>query len=234
MVGSRKELRKKKKASGKAKVFRVVAAILIIAGLGVLGFAGFQNFMVSYRQAQLRDEYEATAGFGHVDREQKPVQVIIEEWQPMRLIIPSIDVDLVAVGGGDVFDKALLDLGPTHFNDLSDRGLPAHGDLPSTEGGNVSFAGHRATPWYFFYDIDKLVEGDEIYLDVDGYRFISLVEWVRVFNNHDWDPLRSTDYPAITLQTCEPKYASPAPLRLMARGKLDEVIYVPVEAPDAN
>ncbi len=225
MVGSRKELRKKKKATGKAKVFRIVAAVLIIAGLGVLGFAGFQEMMVNYRQTQLRDEYEATAGFSHIDRDQKPEQVVIEEWQPMRLIIPSIDVDLVAVGGGDVFDKALLDQGPTHFQ---------MSDLPSTEGGNVAFAGHRAGRWNFFLDIDLLNEGDEIYLDVDGHRFVYLVEWVEVFSKYDWGPIDTTDYAAITLQTCEPKHVSNPDYRLMARGKLDEVIYVPVEAPDAN
>ncbi len=225
MVGSRKELRKKKKATGKAKLFRIVAAVLIIAGLGVLGFAGFQELMVNYRQAQLRDDYEATAGFSHIDRDQKPEQVVIEEWQPMRLIIPVIDVDLVAVGGGDVFDKALLDQGPTHFQ---------MSDLPNTEGGNVAFAGHRAGRWNFFLDIDQLNEGDEIYLDVDGYRFVYLVEWVEVFDKYDWGPINATDYPAITLQTCEPKHVSNPDWRLMARGRLDEVIYVPVEAPDAN
>ena len=225
MTGSRKELRKKKKATGKAKVFRIVAAILIIVGLGVLGFAGFQQFMVGYRQAQLRDDYEATAGFVHIDRGDDPEEVTIGEWMPMRLVIPAIDVDLVAVGGGDVFDKALLDQGPTHFQ---------MSDLPSTEGGNVAFAGHRAGRWNFFLDLDQLNEGDEIYLDVDGYRFVYLVEWVEVFDKYDWGPIDTTEYPAITLQTCEPKHVSNPDWRLMARGRLDEVVYTPVEAPEAN
>lgn len=225
MTGSRKELRQKRKASGKARVFRLVAAVLIVIGLGVLGFAGFQQFMVNHRQAQLRDEYEATAGFSHINTDQRVEHVAIDEWQPMRLIIPSIDVDLVAVGGGDVFDRALLDQGPTHFQ---------MSDLPSTDGGNVAFAGHRAGRWNFFLDIDQLNEGDEIYLDVDGYRFIYLVEWVEVFGKYDWGPINTTDYPAITLQTCEPKHVSNPDYRLMARGKLDEVIYAPVEAPEAN
>jgi sortase A len=143
----------------------------------------------------------------------------------MRLIIPAIEVDLVAVGGGDVFDRKLLDQGPTHFQ---------MSDLPSTEGGNVAFAGHRAGRWNFFLNIDKLNEGDEIYLDVGGYRFIYLVEWVRVFDKYDWTPIDSTEYPAITLQTCEPPHVSNPDWRLMARGTLDKVIIAPVEAPEAN
>jgi LPXTG-site transpeptidase (sortase) family protein len=224
MSVSRKEVRQKKKASGKTKFYRVIAALLIVAGLGVLGFAGFQRVMVNYRQSQLRDDFEATAGFRHLG-EEPPVTVTITEWQPMRLIIPAIEVNLVAVGGGDVFDRKLLDQGPTHFQ---------MSDLPSTEGGNVAFAGHRAGRWNFFLNIDKLNEGDEIYLDVGGYRFIYLVEWVRVFDKYDWTPIDSTEYPAITLQTCEPPHVSNPDWRLMARGALDKVIIAPVEAPEAN
>lgn len=221
---SRKEAKLQNKDAGKSKVYRVIAAVLIVAGLGVLGFAGFQRVMVVYHQTQLRDAFEATAGFRHLV-EETPETVIITEWQPMRLIIPSIDVDLLAVGDGDVFDKKLLDKGPTHFQ---------MSDLPSTEGGNVAFAGHRAGRWNFFLNLDKLNEGDEIYLDVDGYRFIYKVEWVRVFGKYDWSAIDTTEYSAITLQTCEPPHVSNPDYRLMARGALDKVIFAPVEAPEAN
>jgi len=108
-------------------------------------------------------------------------------------------------------------------------------DLPSSERGNVAFAGHRAGRWNFFLDIDQLEEGDEIYLDVeDGYRFIYEVEWVEVFDKYDWEPIWSTDYPAITLQTCEPKHVSNPDYRLMARGRLVEVVEIPFEAPEVN
>lgn len=223
MSDSRIDARRRKTTTGKAKVYKVIAAILIVAGLGVLGFAGGQRLLVNYNQAKLRSDFEATAGFSHLVQE--PQDVAITEWQPMRLIIPAIDVDLVAVGDGDVFDKAMLDQGPTHFQ---------MSDLPNTEKGNVAFAGHRAGRWNFFLDLDLLKEGDEIYLDVAGYRFIYLVEWVEVFSKYDWSPIDSTDYPAITLQTCEPKHVSNPDYRLMARGALSEVIILPVEAPPAN
>lgn len=223
MSDSRRDARRRKTTTGKAKVYKVIAAILIVAGLGVLGFAGGQRLLVNYNQAKLRSDFEATAGFSHLVQE--PQDVAITEWQPMRLVIPAIDVDLVAVGGGDVFDKAMLDQGPTHFQ---------MSDLPNTEKGNVAFAGHRAGRWNYFLDLDLLKEGDEIYLDVAGYRFIYLVEWVEVFSKYDWSPIDSTDYPAITLQTCEPKHVSNPDYRLMARGALSEVVILPVEAPPAN
>ncbi len=223
--GSRSERRKKKKAAGTARIYKVLAVVLIVAGVGVIGYTWLEQYLVDYRQQQLREEFEATAGF-HRIFEDEPEKVVIEEWQPMRLIIPAIDMDLVAQGGGDVFDETLLDKGPTHFQ---------MSDLPSSEEGNVAFAGHRAGRWNFFLDIDQLEEGDEIYLDVeDGYRFIYEVEWVEVFCKYDWEPIHSTDYPAITLQTCEPKHVSNPDYRLMARGKLREVVEIPVEAPEVN
>jgi len=225
MVTSRKEKRIKKKATGKSKFFRVAATLLIIAGVVILGYAGLQKVLVEYNQAKLRDAYEATAGFKHLPEDEEIGFVEITAWEPMRLVIPSIEVDLMAVGDGDVFDKGLLDLGPTHFQ---------MSDLPNTERGNVAFAGHRAGRWNFFLDLDKLEEGDDIILDVGGYRFIYKVEWVKVFDKYDWSPIESTDYPAITLQTCEPPHVSNPDWRLMARGALDKVEMIPVEAPEAN
>lgn len=228
MTGSRKEKRNSNKATGKSKLFRNLALFLIVAGIAVLGYAGAQRVIVNYNQAKLRDAYDATAGFRHMEIEEEEEEigdVFISEWQPMRLVIPSIEVDLVAVGGGDVFDHKLLDQGPTHFQ---------MSDLPNTEKGNVAFAGHRAGRWNFFLNLDKLNEGDEIYLDVDGYRFVYLVEWVKVYDKYDWSPIETTDYPAITLQTCDPPHVSNPDWRLMARGALDRVELVPVGAPEAN
>ncbi len=222
---SRIDLSRKRKAARKNKLYRIMAAVLVVAGIGVLGYTFLERYLVDYRQEQLRDDFEAAAGFRDIF-EEPPETIEIDQWQPMMLIIPAIDVELVAVGGGDVFDEKLLDQGPTHFQ---------MSDLPSTERGNVAFAGHRAGRWNFFLDIDKLEEGDEIYLDLeDGYRFIYHVEWVRVFDKYDWEPIYSTDYPAITLQTCEPKHVVNPDYRLMARGRLEEVVEIPTEAPEAN
>ena len=141
--------------------------------------------------------------------------VEIEQWQTMRLIIPAIDVDLICVGDGDVFDRELLEQGPTHFQ---------MSDLPSNEKGNVAFAGM----WMFFSDIDDLVGGDEIYLDVAEYRFIYEVVWKEVVDKYDWEAIDSTDYPSITLQTSYPiDFSEPNPdYRLIIRGELSEVVKI--------
>lgn len=101
MASSRRELKQRKKKVGKAKTLRIIASILIIIGVGVVGYFGYEQYMVRHQQAKLREAYDASAGFSHIDQlEQQPEEVFITEWQPMRLIIPSIDVDLIAVGVG--------------------------------------------------------------------------------------------------------------------------------------
>ena len=97
-------------------------------------------------------------------------------------------------------------------------------DLPSRRGQY----GHRRTPryrWGFFTDVDLLEEGMK-FTWMWPVRFIYLVEWIKIVDPYDWSVIDSTDYPAITLQTCEPKYSS-ATHRLIVRGALDRVIAAP-------
>ncbi len=142
--------------------------------------------------------------------------VIIENWQPMRLIIPAIPLDLMCVGDGDLYDIEFLRQGPAHFQ---------MSDLPSTEKGNVAFAGM----WQFFENVDVLEEGNEIFLEVDKYRFIYEIVWKEVVDKHDWGAIDTTDYPSITLQTSYPiDYSAPNPdYRLNVRGELREVVKAP-------
>lgn len=235
------ENKRRNKIPGKSKYSSILLLILVFIGLSILIYVGFQMFMVSYTQAHLRNIYDASAGFINNDRPDETV--IINGWQPMRLVIPAINLDLICLGGGDVFDRKLLDKGPVHFQ---------MSDLPSTEGGNVSFAAHRAGKWNFFLDLDLLKEGDQIYLDVSNeYRFIYQVEWVRVFHETEWSPLirdanrladyfghtnfawrqfDEQDYPAITLQTCHPKHVAGTDQRLIVRGVLQKVVHIPDES----
>ena len=143
---------------GYIRLWQALGILLIGCGLVLLGYFIYQKVEIAYYQYQLRKAYEDTFcdlpddsdAFDHV---------VITERQPMRVIIPRIDVDLQVLIG-DVFDQVLLDKGPVHFQ---------MSDLPSTESGNVAIAAHRGSRWGFFTDLDQLEPGDEIYLDVEGY-----------------------------------------------------------------
>jgi LPXTG-site transpeptidase (sortase) family protein len=181
----------------------------------MLGYAGFQKAQVAYHQHKLRLAYQDT--FFEVPESSVPYRrVVFREWQPMRLLIPKINVDLMVLSG-DAWDMELHNKGPVHFQ---------MSDLPSTESGNVAIAGHRGTRWGFFTDLDLLAEGDEIYLDIGGYRFIYRVSWVRIVDPDALWIIDSTPDPVLTLQTCEPKYAA-ATHRLIVRASFEKVEAAP-------
>ena len=199
----------------KKKIILPVFVIILCLSLIIIATIGINKNKAS-EDAELGEVYELTTSEPEA-LEIVETPVTIEQWQPMQLIIPAINLDLVCVGGGDVLDAELLLQGPAHFQ---------MSDLPSTEKGNVAFAGM----WKYFDKIDDLSEGDQIYLDVAEYRFIYEVVWKEVVDKFDWEgSIGSTVYPSITLQTSYPiDYSSPAPdYKLNIRGELREVVRVP-------
>jgi len=239
MEEGRQVKKRKKKHSDRAKYLRSLFVILIVAGLMIIGYSGYQWLSLQREQAALRESHEAAAGFRNIHGN----RVEIGEYGTMRLIIPAIDVDLMVVSDVDTYDreemgrmpyefprehyqqwlddlKPLLDKGPVHYQ-LS--------DLPSSEGGNVVISGHRAGHWNFFRHLDQLEKGDEIHLEMEGYRFTYLVDRVVQVDAHDWTMFYSTDKPSITLQTCTPLGVPNPPYRLNARGVLKEVTTLAAE-----
>lgn len=195
----------------KKKIWQWLGLLLIGCGLVLLGYTVYEKVRAAYYQQQLQRAYEETF-YKIPDSSDAFDHVVITERQPMRIIIPKINVDLV-VQIGDVFDMDLLDKGPVHFQ---------MSDLPSTESGNVAIAAHRGSYWGFFTDLDQLKQEDEIYLDVEGYRFMYQTEWVKIVEPDDWSVIDSTDYPALTLQTCHPKNVR-GTHRLIVRARLASV-----------
>lgn len=211
----------KKQGISLKKIIWIVAGLLIFIILIGLGISGYHRLSVTIRQSQLRTAYEeALVLFS--EEVPIPEEIHISDWNLARIIIPNIDVDLIVLGGVDVFHPYNLDKGPVHFQ---------MSDLPGTESGNVAIAGHRAGKWNFFLHIDLLEEGDEIILDINGYRFIYHVQWQKVTDKYNWSHIDSTYQPALTLMACEPKYHSgpDAPYRLFIRAGLHEVTRTPAD-----
>lgn len=170
-------------------------------------------------------------------------KVVLESMEPVRLIIPVIDLDLLVLSDEETYDPEKVGNEPWKFSSeeysnwinelmpLLNKG-PVHyqfSALPGKENGNVVIAGHSPGPWYHFYDLALLEEGDQIYLETAGYRFVYKVKWDRVVDKYDWSPLFDTDYPALTFQTCYPKDYEEydPPERLMVRAELDQVFKLP-------
>ena len=169
--------------------------------------------------------------------------LIISDWEPMRLLIPAIDLDLPVETDSRYYDRDLLGRDPQVIP-LEDyhswiNGLVRllhHGpvfysfsDLPGSAAANTVIAGHSPRPWRFFYDLDLLEAGDEVILDFAGYRFVYHKEWSEVVDEFEWGYFFATDYPALTFQTCYPKDAEGPhyPYRLIVRAALEGVYRLP-------
>lgn len=215
-IPPRSKIRERKRKRRKQTALRMlVKALMISTGVGLIGYTAFTRGHSEYHQYLLREVYrDYFYEIPAVDSVITPVTIIEE--LPMRLVIPKINVDLIVLYG-DVFNRTLQNRGPVFFQ---------MSDLPSSERGNVAIAGHRGSFWGFFTDLDRLQAGDEIYIDTGGYRFIYHVEWTVIVEPGDWSAIETTDYPALTLQTCEPKNRR-ATHRLIVRSALEKVTVSP-------
>ncbi|MDR1571042.1 MAG: sortase [Clostridiales Family XIII bacterium] len=108
----------------------------------------------------------------------------------MRLILPALDLDLAVSDGTSRDDLAR---GP---------GLFEYSNMPGSEGGNVSIAGHRSRKQ--FYYLDRVGEGDPLYLVYGGetyaYEYLDRKE----IEPTDWSVITNQGIESCTLITCTP------------------------------
>jgi LPXTG-site transpeptidase (sortase) family protein len=135
----------------------------------------------------------------------------------LTLVIPAMDFEEPVYDGTD---KATLKKGACLY-EVS--------QLPGKGNRNVSIAGHRNSVKngkiieIMFYHLDKLGEGDYLYL-YDGekvYRY--LYEFTVVVEENDWSQIYSQGYSCLTLTTCTP--IGVADHRLIVRAALDGIFY---------
>jgi sortase A len=121
-----------------------------------------------------------------------------------RLRIPRIGLNrLVQQGTGGRLaldpdgDRALLRKGPVHY---SVTPLPGVGEP-------FAVAGHRTTYGAPFYKLDRLREGDPIYVDTPYARFRYAVAKTTIVDPTDVGVLRDRGY-GLVLTTCTPPYSA--------------------------
>ncbi|MEA2716414.1 MAG: sortase [Actinomycetota bacterium] len=123
-----------------------LSVVLLLGGVGLVGYPFFTNAWQSRIQAQLDDQLvspELTQAY----KEGK-----VETGDSLtRIRIPAIDVDVVVVEG---ITPSALRAGAGHYPQTA---LPC-------ESGNVAIAGHRTTYGRPFGNLDELKSGDTIQL----------------------------------------------------------------------
>jgi sortase A len=112
-----------------------------------------------------------------------------------RIVIPRIDLDLVAVQGTGTAD---LEKGPGHYPETP---------LPGG-GGTSAFAGHRTTYLAPFRHLDALQRGDLIELEMPYASFDYRVERSRIVEPTKLGIVRDVGHERLVLTACHPLYSA--------------------------
>lgn len=189
----------------KRRLTRRQAISLILAGLGLILLVtglwmmrspeapperGLELSAVSLAEgwslSQVRQDYPVGKLVGTTDRE-------AYENGNLRLVIPSLDQDVLVQNN---VDTESLRSGP---------GLYEYSQLPAPDtNANVSIAGHRDIEGAEFYYIDRLTDGDLMYLVYQEKVYIYQYESTQIIQSDDWNPIACKDYPCLTLTSCDP------------------------------
>jgi sortase A len=184
--------------SGTHRARRLVARVLLTAGLLALGYAAYVVIHAHAYQAIEQRRFEAARS----DASAAPAGVdggVIGE-----ILIPRLGLTAVVVQGDSA---AVLQRAVGH---LADTALPG-------ESGNVVLAGHRDT---FFRPLKRVRAGDAITLKTRNGDFEYLVESTAVVPPGDVQVLQPTGGRTLTLITCFPfSYVGPAPDRFIVRAR---------------
>ncbi len=209
-----------------SRVLGFIGRTLIVAGLFILGFVGYQLWGTSIEEG--RNQGDLTHSLAeHVDSKQtdvNPATVDVNglakalsrvdpatappsaepaDGQPVGIIeIPKIGLERVIVQG---VSKADLKKGPGHY-----PGTPLPG-----QAGNSGIAGHRTTYGAPFNRIDELSPGDQVLITTPQGRFTYKVipgpgsdQAPYVVKPTDVSVLLDKGDNRITLTACHPKYSA--------------------------
>jgi sortase A len=110
--------------------------------------------------------------------------------------IPSIELNDVVVQGTTT---DALKKGPGHYEKTSD---------PWDGRGRVGIAGHRTTYGAPFWSLDRVREGDDVFLrtELGGFRYE--VTGIRTILPTQVEVLESTRRPSLVLTTCTPRFSA--------------------------
>jgi len=198
-----------------AEWLRSTGQALIAAGLLVLLFAGYQNWVTDAvqqnSQSKLLTIVHHTLPPGATNRVIGPATPLptttdpgVGHWLGV-ISIPAIDLKQVIVDGTD---KSQLQLGPGHYIGTA---------LPG-EAGNVGIAGHRTTWGHPFRHLDLLKPGNQIIITTPRAAVLYKVLWKKVVDPTDLSVVAPSTENLLTLTTCNPPYS--AATRLVVRAQL--------------
>lgn len=143
-------------------------------------------------------------------------EYVYDHFPPTRIIIPEIELEVNVVEVNDLDIYAVQsNYPPGYFADDSFY----RSVYPGMEG-NVIIAGHRLGPAGEFEHLNRLQEGDLIFLQTPDVNYEYEVEWVKIIEPTELSDVQPTNYHALTLQTCQREGNNYSRYRLIVRAEL--------------
>ncbi len=197
---------------GLPAVLSFIGRTLIILGLLILGFVGFEllgtNVAEARDQSTLKDQLVAPPPAADLpvsapllDQPAPPPPPVGSAVAQIR--IPRIGVDKAVVEGVDLAD---LRKGPGHYANTPLPGQP----------GNSAIAGHRTTYGAPFFRLDEMEPGDPILVSTVQGAFRYEVSKVVVVKPSQVEVLETTAGNQLTLTTCNPRFSAAQRLVVVA------------------
>ncbi|MDQ3306424.1 MAG: class E sortase [Actinomycetota bacterium] len=176
-----------------------LAVAMLLGAVGVLGYPFYTNLYQDRVQGGLDGQLASP------ELEQAYRSDSVAEGDSLtRLMIPSLDVDVVVVEGTSA---SALRAGAGHYPESP---LPC-------EIGNVAIAGHRTTYGRPFHNLDLMKPGDKVILETPvGTCTYSVNKDPFVVEPNDFSVLDRTSTGTLTLTTCHPKNSAAQRLILQA------------------
>lgn len=110
----------------------------------------------------------------------------------MYLVIPRIELNTPV--GGDTLPQTLIDR----------PGIYEYSQMPGKGDVNVSIAGHRDLGKMEFYDLDKISDGDKLFLIYNNTVYEYVFYSSRIVPPNDWSVITRQGFSVLTLTTCDP------------------------------
>lgn len=215
------------------RFLRIVSIALITAGLVVMVDVGLtlawkeplSSIYGSLQQGKaedslqkLEDEFPSKALAERAldaDEISKRVKILADAFEKEvevgqgigRIVIPSIDLDIVLVEGTDT---ASLRRGPGHYTLATTPELAAQGDgsaFPG-QGKTMGIAGHRTTYLAPFRRIDEIQPGDKISLEMPYASFTYTVQKHEIVSPDEVSIVQNVGYDRLVLTACNPLYSA--------------------------
>jgi LPXTG-site transpeptidase (sortase) family protein len=134
----------------------------------------------------------------------------------MTLSVPRLNLSMAVSDGTS---RADLNKGPSLFE---------YSNMPGEGDRNVSIAGHRSRK--FFYDLDKLGEGDRVYIEYGAKRYSYVFLDRKDVVPTDWSVITNQGFSVCTLITCTP--VKVANMRMVVRFELESIEDAPKQDKD--